>query len=279
MVSHPGALSLTLKPSEFSEFRDLVYRASGITLGEGKEGLVSSRLGKRMRALGLPSFRAYLDRFGGRDGEDELIHLLDAISTNVTSFFREPAHFDLLGAEARAWHASGQRRFRFWSAASSSGEEPYSLAITLAEAGVTAGADVRILATDISTRILAAAGAGIYPESRLAGLPPGYAARWFQAPRGRAEGSREVRARIRDMVRFHRLNLAEPPFPMQGPLDAVLVRNVMIYFDNAVRSALVAECSRLLKPGGYLLVGHAESLGGMAEGFKCLKPSVYRKLG
>src|SRR5688572_27694637 len=117
MVSHPGAPSLALKPSEFSEFRDLVYRASGITLGEGKEGLVSSRLGKRMRALGLPSFRAYLDRLGGRDGEEELVHLLDAISTNVTSFFREASHFELLGEAARAWRASGQRRFRFWSAA------------------------------------------------------------------------------------------------------------------------------------------------------------------
>jgi chemotaxis protein methyltransferase CheR len=279
MVSPTAAPSLALKPSEFLEFRDLVHRASGITLGEGKEGLVTSRLGKRMRALGLPSFRDYLDRLAGRDGADELVHLLDAISTNVTSFFREPAHFDLLRDQARAWHAAGQRRFRFWSAASSSGEEPYSLAITLAEAGVTQGSDVRILATDISTRILAAAGAGVYPEARLAGLPDGYAQRWFQPPRGRAPGSSEVRAEIRDMVRFHRLNLAEPPFPMRGPLDAILVRNVMIYFDNAVRSALVAECRRLLKPGGYLLVGHAESLGGMAEGFKCLKPSVYRKLG
>jgi chemotaxis protein methyltransferase CheR len=279
MVSHPSAPSLSLKPSEFSEFRDLVYRASGITLGEGKEGLVTSRLGKRMRALGLPSFRAYLDRLGGRDGEEELVHMLDAISTNVTSFFRESSHFDLLRDEARAWHAAGQRRFRFWSAASSSGEEPYSLAITLAEAGVTSGADVSILATDISTRILAAASAGVYPEARLAGLPDGYAKRWFQAPRSRAPGSSEVRSEIRSMVRFHRLNLAEPPFPMQGPLDAIFVRNVMIYFDNAVRSALVAECRRLLKPGGYLLIGHAETLGGMAEGFKCLKPSVYRKQG
>jgi chemotaxis protein methyltransferase CheR len=141
------------------------------------------------------------------------------------------------------------------------------------------GRNGSILATDISTRILAAASAGVYPEARLAGLPDGYAKRWFQAPRSRAPGSSEVRAEIRSMVRFHRLNLAEPPFPMQGPLDAIFVRNVMIYFDNAVRSALVAECRRLLKPGGYLLIGHAETLGGMAEGFKCLKPSVYRKQG
>jgi chemotaxis protein methyltransferase CheR len=279
MVQHAGSPAPALKPGEFSEFRGLVYRACGITLGEGKEGLVSSRLGKRLRILGLPTFRAYLDLLAGGDGEEELVHLLDAISTNVTSFFRESVHFDLLGAEARAWHAAGQRRFRFWSAAASSGEEPYSLAITLAEAGVTAGSDVRILATDISTRILAAAGAGVYPEARLAGLPEGHVRRWFRAPPGGEPGSREVRPEVRDLVRFHRLNLAEPPFPMRGPLDAILVRNVMIYFDDAVRSALVAECRRLLKPGGYLLVGHAESLGSRAEGFKCLKPSIYRKLG
>lgn len=266
-----------LKAREFDEFRELVYQTSGITLGEGKESLVSARLGKRMRALGLPDFRAYLDWVRSAEGREERVHMLDAISTNVTSFFREPEHFDFIRERMAEWVGEGRRRFRFWSAACSSGEEPYTLAMTLAECGLPADADVRILATDISTRILEAAQAGLYPAAKLEGLPPGHAARYFQPAPGAGPGLYAARPALKDRILFRHMNLSAPPFPMKGTLDVILVRNVMIYFDATVRRNLVAECHRLLRPGGYLLVGHAESLTGTTRDFQCLRPSIYAK--
>jgi chemotaxis protein methyltransferase CheR len=269
---------MQLKTREFEEFRTLVYETSGITLGEGKESLVSARIGKRMRALGIDDFRSYLDclREGERRGEgDEMVHMLDAISTNVTSFFREAEHFSFIREKVGEWMQGGQKRFRFWSAASSSGEEPYTLAMTLCECGL-GGSDTRILATDLSTRILAAAQEGVYARAKLASLPAGFASKYF-APLREAPDRMAVADRLRSMVTFKRLNLAFPPFPMKGPMDFILVRNVMIYFDNDVRKKLIGDCHRLLKPGGFLLVGHAESLNGLISGFKCIRPSIYMK--
>jgi chemotaxis protein methyltransferase CheR len=261
----------------FDDFRALVYSRSGISLQAGKEALVSARVGKRMRALGVDDFQAYLDWVQGEGGEEEMVQLLDAISTNVTSFFREPAHFDFLREAMRRWVDAGQRRFRFWSAASSTGEEPYSLAMTLLDCMPPADCDLRILATDISTRVLRAAGAGVYPASKVSELPPGCLERHFVRRRSSEGVSFGVSERLRALVLFKRLNLAFPPFPMRGPMDAILCRNVMIYFDGAVRERLVAEFHRLLKPGGYLLVGHAESLAGLRVPFRTLRPSVYVK--
>jgi chemotaxis protein methyltransferase CheR len=271
---------MQLKTREFEAFRTLVYETSGITLGDGKESLVSSRIGKRMRVLGMDDFQSYLDCL--RDGTegDEMVHMLDAISTNVTSFFRESEHFDFIREKAGEWMQGGQKRFRFWSAASSSGEEPYTLAMTLSECGLGSGTDTRILATDLSTRILAAAREGVYARSKLASLPAGYMSRYFTPHKGGGGGAPDTMAvtdALRSMVAFSRLNLAFPPFPMKGPLDIILVRNVMIYFDNDVRKKLIDDCHRLLKPGGYLLVGHAESLTGLINGFKCIRPSIYLK--
>ena len=269
-----------LDPESFDEFRSLVYARSGITLQTGKEALVSARVGKRMRKLGVPDFRSYLDWVKGAGGEEEMIQLLDAISTNVTSFFREPAHFDFVRETMSGWLRKGQRRFRLWSAASSTGEEPYTLAITLAELQPHADCDIRILATDISTRVLEAAREGVYDAAKLASLPPGIRDRWFVRRRSAGHGAADaysVAERLKAMILFKRLNLAFPPFPMQGPMDIILCRNVMIYFDNRVRQRLIAEFHRLLKPGGYLLVGHAESLAGITSGFRSLGPSIYAK--
>jgi len=270
---------MQLKPREFARFRDIVYNACGIALGEGKESLVSARIGKRMRQLGCDDFEDYLDRLGAEADGDEMVHMLDAISTNVTSFFREPEHFDFITECVTRWRAEGQARFRFWSAASSSGEEPYSLAMTLAECGQGPGTDTRILATDLSTRILEAARAGVYPIAKIEGLPRGYADRWMERATGAGVPSAAMRAPLKSMISFQRLNLAQPPFPMRGPFDIILVRNVMIYFDNPTREALIRECHRLLRPGGFLLVGHAESLNGLSTGFACVRPSIYGKRG
>jgi chemotaxis protein methyltransferase CheR len=253
----------------FAALAALIYDRAGIVLRPGKESLVTGRLGKRLTALGLPGWQAYLDHLAGPAGEDELVVLLDAISTNVTSFFREPDHFAHLRAQASADAARG--RLRYWCAAASTGEEPYSMAMVLADAAPQA--DWRILATDISTRVLDHAQRGGYGEQAAAGVPADLRGRWM-ARRGDVW---QVDARLRERVAFARLNLAQPPFPMQGPFDAVFVRNVMIYFDNPVRQRLLDEVVRLLRPGGLLYVGHTESLAGLDLPLRPVAPAVYGK--
>jgi len=266
-----------MNPDIFEAFREIVYDRSGIHLREGKEALVSARVGKRMRALGLTDYGQYLRRIKEDETGEEIVQLLDAISTNVTSFFREPEHFDFLAARLGEWYAAGQRRFRLWSAACSSGEEPYSLAMTMREAFPENGVDARILATDISTRVLERSLPGCYRADKVEPVPPEKRDRYFERQGRGEETVFQVREGLRKPVLFRRLNLSQPPFPMRGPLDVIFCRNVMIYFDNLVRKRLLDEMYRLLKPGGYLMVGHAESLTGMMSEFKVVKPSIYVK--
>jgi len=266
-----------LDTATFNKFRRLVYEQSGISLGAGKEALVSARVGKRMRALGFDDFRTYLRYLTQDNSSNEIVHLLDAISTNVTSFFREPAHFEFLSSTVDEWLNQGQRRFRFWSAASSTGEEPYSMAMTLLEVTSARSVDLKILATDISTSVLEQCRSGNYEEGKLATVSPVLKERYFdrhQNDRRRYYTAKDVMKRV---IAFSRLNLSDPPFPMQGPFDIIFCRNVMIYFDNTVRRALLIEMRRLLRPQGYLVVGHAESLTGMVSDFKSIKPSIYVK--
>jgi len=262
----------------FEILRKLIYEKSGITLGDNKVALVTARVGKRLRALKLDTHEAYLDILQQDQTGDELVSLLDAISTNVTSFFREADHFEFVGKVFSEWVEAGQQRFRFWSAACSSGEEPYSLAMKLLETANTAALDVKILGTDISTKVLAHCLQGEYDETRLETVPRPLLTKYFEKQSGDA-GSPvwKVRPQLQSMTVFRRLNLSVPPFPMKGPLDMVFCRNVMIYFDKEVRTRLISEIYRLLKTGGYLLVGHAESLTGLDTGFKPVRPSVYVK--
>lgn len=261
----------------FKAIQEIVYDSSGILLKEGKQSMVSSRITRRLRALDIADERAYLEYLRS-EPETELVHLLDVISTNVTHFFREPEHFEQAGAWLSQLLAGGQRRLRLWSAASSTGEEPYSLAMTLAEAVRRSwrGAgqpDVRILATDISTTVLATAEAGRYPVDKLGGIPDELRKRYL-----RREGDAcRVDQAVRALLLFKRLNLSTPPYPMRGPLDLVMCRNVMIYFDAELRQRIVEDCHRLLRPGGYLFVGKSESLSGTTAGFERAGPSVYRK--
>ncbi len=258
----------------FDKFRKLVYDHCGISLGPNKEALVSARVGKRMRALGISEHSAYLQYVTNDDSGAEIVSLIDAISTNVTSFFRESSHFDFLADVFSKWLAQGQQRFRFWSAASSSGEEPYTIAMTLLESLKGNPADVRILATDISTTVLDQCRKGTYRADKLDSVPKALRAKYFS----RNKSDEYVAAdSLKNILLFRRVNLATPPFPMRGPLDVVFCRNVMIYFDNTVRQQLLAEVDRLLKPGGYLIVGHTESLTGMLSTFKSVRPSIYVK--
>jgi chemotaxis protein methyltransferase CheR len=263
--------------SVFEKFCRIVYEKSGIAINANKIALVTARVGKRMRELGLKDDREYLELVLDDAHGEEIVHLLDVISTNVTSFFRESAHFDFLADTLSGWYQQGQRRFRFWSAASSTGEEPYTLAMTILDTLGTNPSDVKILATDISTRALALCSEGVYTKQKVSGVPQALLNRYFTIRGKGTENAFEVKPELRRIISFSRLNLSKAPFPMQGPFDAIFCRNVMIYFDNLVRKDLLAECYRLLKPEGYLFVGHAESLTGLLSGFKAVMPSVYIK--
>lgn len=259
----------------FETFRRIVYDKSGITLGPSKEALVAARVGKRMRSLGMQDYRQYLQFVLDDRSGDETVQLLDAISTNVTSFYREPDHFTFLADTVGRWIAQGQRRLRIWCAASSTGEEPYTIGITLLETVREPGVDMKVLATDISTRVLRSCHVGVYEASKVKTVPTSLRERYFDAQNGPAGRQYAVKGRLRSLVTFSRLNLASPPYPMRGPFDVVFCRNVMIYFDSDIRRRLLGEAQRLLRPGGYLIVGHAESLTGMLMDFKVVRPSIY----
>ncbi len=267
-------LDTEMDQQTFRRIAAVVYRQAGIALGERKEALVAARIGKRMRQLGIANYGDYLRLVEKSTADGEAVNMINAIATNVTSFFREQPHFDRLAAWLTRWRDDGQRRFRIWSAAAASGEEPYSLGIVAREL-LPSDADVRILATDISTRALEAALAGEYERDDVDPVPAAWLRRYF-----RSEGGGErwrVGQSLQSLVTFARLNLAQPPYPMHGPFDVIFCRNVMIYFDDAVRIRLLEECWRLLRSGGYLVVGHSESLTGMLSRFRPVEPSIYWK--
>ncbi|MFO8085054.1 MAG: protein-glutamate O-methyltransferase [Desulfobacterales bacterium] len=265
-----------LQQEVFKQFADLIYKEAGIHLGEHKQALVSARLNKRMRFLSIRNFDDYYDYVQNDRSRKELSKLLDAISTNVTYFYREPDHFDLLASLVRRWSQERQSRIRIWSAASSTGEEPYTISLTLSESLQNVH-DVKILATDISTSVLETARKGEYGAKKLEKIPGKMINKYFTLVQSQGEKIYRVKEKIKKMIQFSWLNLSAPPYPMSGPLDVIFCRNVMIYFDNKVKEKLLEDMYRLLKPGGYLMVGHAESLAGLLSRFKSVKPSVYIK--
>jgi chemotaxis protein methyltransferase CheR len=267
----------TLAKSSFDTFRRIVYDRAGINISGNKEALVAARVGKRMRELAITDENEYLDLLFSENGDDETVHLLDVISTNVTSFFREPEHFRILGEVLSELYDKGQRKFRIWCAAASSGEEPYTLAMTAMETLDCSSCDVKILATDISTRVLRKCVEGRYGEDKIEPVPPQMRKKYFDETQAGNKKVFCIKNELKSRISFTRLNLSKPPFPMSGPFDVVFVRNVMIYFDNEVRKKLLDDVNRLLNSNGYLFVGHAESLAGLLSNFKAVKPSVYKK--
>lgn len=267
-----------MNPKVFDELRGIVYEQSGIRIQDGKETMVSARIGQRLRELEIPDDVGYLEYL--KDQLDqEIVALLDVISTNVTSFYRESEHFDYITGWMNEWLGEGQKRFRVWCAASSTGEEPYTIAITLREAIRKAGVktDTRILATDISTRVLNQAQAGLYEAKKVEAVPEPLLRRYFDAKQGAKGRCYEARQELKDMILFKRLNLSAPPFPMRGPMDFVICRNVMIYFDEPVRTALINAFHDLLRPGGYLITGKSEGLTRNSKSFDRAGPAIYRK--
>jgi chemotaxis protein methyltransferase CheR len=265
----------------FKRFCEIAYDRAGIHLKTGKEPLVAARVAKRVRRLGLNSAAEYLDYLEADETGDELVQYLDTIVTNFTNFFRERQHFDVALEHFKVGIDKGQRRWRFWSCASSTGEEPYSLAMTLYPAAAHKNLDLKILATDISVQALKRAAAGAYREKDIESLSREELRRFFVKQRDAGNGEVQflVRPELKSWVVYRRLNLSLPPWPMRGPLDVVFCRNVMIYFDNRVRSQLVSSICGLLKPGGYLFTGQSESLASLQHGLKMIRPSIYQKPG
>ena len=269
-----------LRPVDFERISKLVYQHCGINLHDGKKELVKARLGKRLRGGNFESFSEYYQFITTDEGTDELIAMIDSISTNLTYFFREESHFQKLqGILASLADMKDQRRsailFKIWSAGCSTGEEPYSLAMTLKEC--LNGTDrVKVIATDISTRVLKTAENGIYTEEKIKNLPSSLVKKYFQVGSGRWTGSYRVKKDLRDIVEFRRFNLMEQP-PSEFSFGAIFCRNVMIYFDKPTQGTLVNRFYDCLQKGGYFFIGHSESLTGLNHAFKYIEPSVYRK--
>lgn len=263
----------------FRRVSRLMYRISGVNLTDGKQELVRARIAKRMRVLGQASITEYVDLVEGPGGADELAHMVDVLTTNKTSFFREEPHFDFLASTVIPdWLASGGP-LRIWSAGCSSGEEPYSVAMLLLDrVPDLARRDVRILATDLSRPVVAKAQAGVYDEPLLDSMPRALRDRYTTSKPGLPGGARlrEMNREVRALVSFAQLNLMAR-WPMRGPFDVIMCRNVMIYFDRATRQRLVERFAGLLHDGGHLLVGHSESLNGLDHGLSYVQPAVYRR--
>lgn len=258
-----------LTSAQFSRVAALLYEHCGIAMRPGKEGLVRARLAKRMRKLSIPDFAEYLELVGDSPASAEFGEMVDALTTNKTSFLRERAHFDYLRDTVIP---SLNNSARIWSAGCSSGEEAYTLAMLLLDNNVPADArDVRILATDISQRMLTTARAGTYSAEVMSDVPAEWQRRyWTRGPDDVFVASPALRA----LVKFAPLNLMEH-WPMRGPFDAIFCRNVMIYFDKHTQQRLVERFWTLLRPGGHLFVGHSESLTGTAHRFRYVQPAVY----
>jgi chemotaxis protein methyltransferase CheR len=270
----------SLGDAEFQFLRDFVYRQCGISLSDQKRQLVQGRLLRRLRALGMKDFGSYCELLR-KDPEGELGELASVISTNVTSFFREMHHYDLLVEQLLPrWLEEKKNggRLRIWSAGCSTGEEPYALAMVLAEALERSGSkvDARILATDLSPQALETARAGTYPRERMGGVSEARRNRWFQRGEGAYEGLARVHPRLRELVTIQPLNLLHD-WPMRGPFDAIFCRNVVIYFDKPTKQRLFERYAGLLEQGGYLFLGHSESMYGLSDSFELVGRTVYRK--
>jgi chemotaxis protein methyltransferase CheR len=272
-------MTTTLTDKEFEQFQALIYQQVGIKLEYPKRTLLVSRLSKRLRELELETFQAYYDCVSRKGGEEELTRLLDLISTNKTEFFREPFHFEFLREQVLP-EVQGRKILRVWSSASSSGEEPYSIAMSLRDALPDISRwDIKILASDISTRVLAKAASGMYEEDRVSQLPKDLVHRHFLCGKGPQAGKLKVCSDVAKLVAFRRINLMDPTFPIRSPVDVIFCRNVMIYFDRPTQTRLIDKFFRYLRPGGYLFIGHSESLQWIDHHFTYLRPTIYQKPG
>ena len=272
-------MELILTDKHFRMICDFVYEKSGIHLKEGKEALVQARLSKRMRKLHINSIEDYM-YYLENSSEDEFTNLIDVITTNTTSFFREDTSLRLFSDYMEKCLLKGKRKFRIWSAASSTGEEPYTIAIIINELLLKYNihnSDIKILATDISPTVLLKAQKGIYSCDKLKGVPVEFKHKYFSKTLEDGVDCYEVKDVLKKYITYRMFNLLSEKYPIKGPLDAVLCRNVMIYFDEKTRNFIVRQMHDLIGSGGYFIVGNAESLAGRAADFRLIQPAVYQK--
>jgi len=259
--------------ADFERVRATIYEHAGISLNPGKRDMVYSRVARRLRATGFSNFGEYLDHLDVESEEWQLF--VNALTTNLTSFFRESHHFPVLAEHARHHHTPRNGPFRVWSSACSTGEEPYSIAMTLVDAFGTFKPPVKILATDLDTNVVAHAAAGVYPEDRVAKIPEKDVRRFFLRGKGSSKGMVRVRPELREMIVFRQLNLLSPQWPMRGPFDIIFCRNVLIYFDKPTQYQLLSRYRPLLRPEGLLFLGHSESVAHAGDLFRLQGKTVY----
>lgn len=273
-------MSVTTQENEaYTYIIDLIYERCRIKLHNGKEQLIKARLGKRMRHHGISEFVDYCEYLRNQANEDEFTLVVDALTTNFTNFLRERDHFEFMVQEALPKVLDkNQRRFHIWSAASSSGEEPYTIAMYLEEHfSSLKGWDWRITGSDISTKVLAAAKRAVYAGERVEAIPAEWLRKYFQRGVGEWAGHYRVKSSLGERVTFRQLNLIEA-YQHQQPFEIVFCRNVMIYFDRPTQEQLVNRLCRFLIPGGYLIIGHSESLTGLDVPLRCVRPSIYQRV-
>lgn len=268
---------------EFARFSEFIYDTCGIKMPPVKKTMLEARLQKRLRKLGINSFKDYSEYLFSRTGtETELVHLIDVVTTNKTDFFREPAHFDYLVSQAlpelmERTGAGLRKPLSIWSAGCSSGEEPYTLAMVLSEFSEQQNISFSILATDICTTVLDKARLAVYDEERIDPVPMSLRRKYLLRGKGEQKGLVRVVPQLRHRITFRRLNFMDGDFGMREPMDIIFCRNVVIYFDKATQERLLNKFYRQLIPGGYLFMGHSETLSGLDVPFVQMASTVYRK--
>lgn len=273
-----------LSEKEFRRLGEFIHSEYGIKMPPSKKTMLEARLQKRLRALEMGSFSEYCSYLFSPEGmKSELVHMVDVVTTNKTEFFREPTHFTYLVEKVvpdlRSRSGAGARRpLMIWSAGCSTGEEPYTIAMALVEHAGSAGRlNFAVLASDISTQVLDRAREAIYPEARVQPVPPHLRRKYFMRSKDRSRGLVRVVPELRSMVRFRRINFMEGDFGMREPMDIIFCRNVIIYFDRRTQERLLNRLGGHLIPGGYLFMGHSETLSGLDVPFVPAAPTVYRK--
>jgi len=284
MINDTRDISARLTDNDFSFICDFVYQSTGIVLNENKREMLYRRLTRIVRDRKLNSFSEYCHLLRTQE-KQEKDFFINAITTNLTSFFREQHHFDYLTTDelprllaTKSRQAKGKKRLRIWSSASSTGEEPYSIAITILEAmrSVISAWDVKILATDIDSNVLAKGKAGVYEYQRIENIEEQFKQKYFKRGRGENKNNIRVNKELSDLITFKQLNLLHE-WPIKGPFDVIFCRNVIIYFDKPTQQELFARYYDLLAPGGLLMLGHSENLGGYQQHFDNVGRTIFRK--
>ena len=268
----PRDREFTFSSADFERVRKLIYQHAGISLSDVKQDMVYSRLARRLRATGLNSFAEYLALLEKGD-KDEWEKFVNSLTTNLTSFFREPHHFPLLADHLKSLPTNAP--IKIWCSAASTGEEPYSIAMTVVETFGSFNAPVTIMASDLDTNVLATADKGVYPMDRVEKISPERMKRFFLKGSGAQDGYVCVRPELRRLISFQRLNLLDPTWPVRGPLDVLFCRNVMIYFDKPTQYKILSRFAPLMRDNGLLFAGHSESFLHAADLFRSKGKTVY----